>query len=101
MMIVINSNTDYICQSINHPDDRSFLVRVVNILSDKISIVFLESSPYGHSIGYYKWWFKDEFFSIFKFTQSDDQTPKGIIDELFISGENKFRILYSNHKNDT
>jgi hypothetical protein len=94
----IKSHTDYICQSVKNPDHRTFMVRVINMIPDKISIVFLEPSPYGHHIGYYKWWFIDEFFSIFKLTPSEKQTPKEVIDELFLSGEREFRQCLVNYK---
>jgi len=45
--------------------ERPFKVKVVHQTGDRISILFLDPTSFCW-IGYYKWYFKKEFFSIFK-----------------------------------
>ena len=59
----IQSQMIYTCCSLK--DSETFKIRVVHQTPERISILFLQPTSFCW-IGYYKWYFKEEFFSIFK-----------------------------------
>jgi hypothetical protein len=60
----VQSQTIYTCCPLKDVE-KPFKVKVVHQMGDRISILFLEPTSFCW-IGYYKWYFKKEFFSIFK-----------------------------------
>jgi hypothetical protein len=90
------SHTDYICHSLK--DEEYFKIRIIHQTPERMSVVFLESTIFCH-IGYYKWYYKNEFFSIFELIDTDDQISQEIEDVLFIEGEKQFREKYFQYKN--
>jgi len=64
----VQSHTEYLCRYINASDEidgRWFKIKVGYQTRDRIKITFIE--PYSSwGIGEFKWWFKDEFFSIYE-----------------------------------
>lgn len=93
----IKSHTDYMCGYVKEKTLRHFKIRIIHLCNDRMSVLFLESTPKGIWTGYYKWWFIDEFlkvYELFDLQIGDDQTPVEIIDTLFIDGERQFRENY-------
>lgn len=60
--IVLNSQTNYIIKFKNYIDYYPIFVKYVT--DNKISIEYLSTTPFCWYIGYYKWYFKEEFINL-------------------------------------
>ena len=88
----VNSHTDYLCTFVG---DRPSKIRIIHQTSDRISVLFLEAKGSWYT-GDYNWFYTDEFFKHRKLTSipTEQQTPKEIIDVLFLEGSKNFREQY-------
>lgn len=67
----VTSGTVYNCSSKN---DKGFRIQVRLQTADRMAVLFLEHTSFCFR-GYYKWYFKDEFFNVFTLWTSDQEKP--------------------------
>lgn len=92
----IRSHTDYLCGYVEEKEKtlRHFKIRIIHMCNNRMSVLFLETTPYGMWAGYYKWCFVDEFLRVYELFDTNEQTPKELIDTFFVDGERQFRENY-------
>ena len=67
----VTSGTIYNCSTKN---DKGFKVKIHLQTEDRVAVLFLEPTSFCFK-GYYKWYFKSEFFNVFTLWTSDQEKP--------------------------
>jgi hypothetical protein len=65
-------NSGYYHITFKNDIDVSYPIYVKYITDDKISVKYLCPTPFCWYIGYYKWYFKDEFINLIKNITKDE-----------------------------